>query len=93
MFHQAVHGLPLVNGFSGAYPRSYAERRGPLRNLLSEPERAWRALLATTASHAIVHEGAWGIPAKGRRVTRWLEEHGAVRVATEGSDVLLARER
>lgn len=93
MFHQAVHGLPLVNGFSGALPKSYQERRGPLRNLLVEPDRAWRALAATAASHAIVHEGAWGIPAKGQRVTRWLEEHGAVRVAEEGSDVLLSLAR
>jgi hypothetical protein len=88
MFHQPLHGLPLVNGFSGARPRSYAERRGPLRDLLAEPERAWRALASTTATHALVHEGAWGIPAKGRRVTRWLEEHGALRLAEEGSDVL-----
>jgi len=93
MFHQAVHGLPLVNGFSGAYPRSHAERRGPLRNLLTEPERARRALAATTATHAIVHEGAWGIPAKGRRVTRWLEEQGALRLAAEGSDLLLVLKR
>ncbi len=93
MFQQPVHGLPLVNGFSGARPSSYAERRGPLRNLLAEPERAWRALATTTATHAIVHEAAWNIPAKGRRVTRWLEEHGAVRLAEEGGDVLLALAR
>jgi hypothetical protein len=90
MFYQPAHGLPLVNGFSGALPKSYAERRAPLRNLLAEPERAARALVSTTATHAIVHESAWGIPAKGRRVTRWLEEQGAVRVAEEGGDVLLA---
>jgi hypothetical protein len=93
MFHQPLHGLPLVNGFSGAQPRSYAQARGPLRNLLAEPERARGALATTTATHAIVHEGAWGIPAKGRRVTRWLEEQGAVRVAAEGSDLLLALRR
>jgi hypothetical protein len=93
MFHQPLHGLPLVNGFSGARPRSYARARGPLRNLLAEPEPAARALAATTATHAIVHEGAWGIPAKGRRVTRWLEEQGAAPLASEGGDVLLVLKR
>jgi hypothetical protein len=93
MFHQPVHGLPLLNGFSGALPKSYVARRSSLRGLLNEPDRAWRALAASTATHAIVHEGAWGIPAKGQRVTRWLTDHGAVAVAREGSDVLLALAR
>jgi hypothetical protein len=93
MFHQPLHGLPLVNGFSGARPRSYAQARGPLRNLLAEPERARRALAATTATHAIVHEAAWGIAAKGPRVTRWLEEQGAQPLFRDGGDVLLALRR
>jgi hypothetical protein len=93
MFHQPQHGLPLVNGFSGARPRGYSQARGPLRNLLAEPERARRALAATTATHAIVHEAAWGLPAKGPRVTRWLEEQGAQPLAREGGDVLLALRR
>ncbi len=93
MFHQPVHGLPLVNGFSGAVPASYARARGPLRAVLTEPERASQALAQTTATHAIVHEGAWGIAAKGRRVTRWLEEHGGEVVAREGSDALVALKR
>jgi hypothetical protein len=93
MFHQPAHGLPLVNGFSGGVPASYARARGPLRAVLSEPERAGLALAETTATHAIVHEGAWGIAAKGRRVTRWLEEQGGVVVAREGSDALVALKR
>ena len=93
MFHQPVHGLPLVNGFSGAVPASYARCRVPLRAVLAEPERAGRSLAETTATHAIVHEGAWNIAAKGRRVTRWLEEQGATILAREGSDVLLALKR
>jgi len=93
MFHQPVHGLPLVNGFSGAVSASYARHRGPLRALLSEPERAARALSETTATYAIVHEGAWGIAAKGARVTRWLEDQGATIAAREGNDVLLVLPR
>lgn len=90
MFQQPAHGLPLVNGFSGAVPASYARRRGPLRAVLTEPVRAGQALAQTSATHAIVHESAWGIAAKGRRVTRWLEEQGGAIVAREGDDVLLA---
>jgi hypothetical protein len=88
MFHALRHSRPLVNGFSGALPRSYRERRGALRNALSEPARAARALCETTATHAVVHEAAWGIPARGKRLGRWLEQNGARALVREGDDVL-----
>jgi hypothetical protein len=82
------HRHRLVNGFSGALPASYRERRLALRALLGDPDRAWQELRSSGATHALVHEGAWGLPQKGRRASRWLEEHGARRVAEAGTDAL-----
>jgi hypothetical protein len=93
MFHQPLHGLPLVNGFSGARPRSYAQARGPLRNLLAEPERARRGARRDQRDACDRHESAWRLAAKGPRVTRWLEEQGARPLARDGGDVLLALRR
>ena len=81
------HQRRLVNGYSGVRPPGYASLRPQW--LVAAPERAWEWLQSRGATHAIVHESGWGIPAKGRRVTRWLEERGARLLAREGTDALL----
>jgi hypothetical protein len=81
------HHRRLVNGYSGVRAPGYASLRPQW--LVIAPEGAWAWLQSRGATHAIVHESGWGIPAKGRRVTRWLEERGARLLAREGTDALL----
>jgi hypothetical protein len=87
MFHSTTHWRRLVNGFSGGGPRSYTDRALVLERPFIAGERAWQALASADASHAIVHEWAWR-RGRGRRVSEWLEAHGARRLATEGEDLL-----
>jgi hypothetical protein len=92
MFYSTQHGRRLSNGYSGALPASYLERRTALGAVLSEPDRAWSALASSGASHVIVHERAWR-RGKGKKVTAWLERHGARRLAAADDDILFALPR
>jgi len=87
MFYSTTHWRRLVNGFSGGGPRSYAERALVLERPFVAGERAWQALASAGATHAIVHEWAWR-RGRGKRVSEWLEAHGARRLATESEDLL-----
>jgi hypothetical protein len=89
MLYSTRHWLRLLNGTSGGAPASYQRRSRLLRNPLPRPDAAWSELLASGATHAVVHEAAWRIGRRGRRVTRWLEERGARPLARSGGDVLL----
>ena len=87
MLHSASHWRPLLNGYSGGFPRSYAVNRAGLGRVLDDPDTAWRVLAASGATHAIVHEEIY--PAgSGARVSAWLVSHGAREVAVFGADRL-----
>ena len=87
MLHSASHWRPLLNGYSGGFPRSYAVNRAGLGRVLDDPDTAWRVLAASGATHAIVHEEVY--PAgSGARVSAWLVSHGAREVALFGADRL-----
>ena len=87
MFCSTRHWRKLVNGYSGVAPADYSRRASALQGLWRDPEAAWMSLVDSGATDVVVHEDAWQ-GAKGRRVSAWLEEHGAVRRATAGTDVL-----
>jgi hypothetical protein len=87
MFCSTRHWRRLVNGYSGAAPTGYRQRAAALGNVLRDPDTAWKALVDSGATHALVHEAAWP-GAKGVRVATWLEAHGARRKAVDGTDVL-----
>jgi len=87
MLHSAAHWRPLLNGYSGGFPRSHAVNRAGLGRVLEDPDTAWRVLAASGATHAIVHEDVY--PAGGgARVSAWLASHGAREVAAFGADRL-----
>jgi hypothetical protein len=87
MVYSAVHWRPLLNGYSGGFPRSYAVNRAALGRVLDDPDTAWRVLAESGATHAIVHEDVF--PAGGgARVSAWLSAHGAREVAAFGTDRL-----
>jgi hypothetical protein len=87
MVYSAAHWRPLLNGYSGGFPRSYAVNRAALGRVLDDPDTAWRVLSASGATHAVVHEDVF--PAgSGARVSAWLSAHGAREVAAFGQDRL-----
>jgi len=87
MLYSAAHWRPLLNGYSGGFPRSHAVNRAALDRVLEDPDTAWRVLAASGATHAVVHEDVF--PAGGgARVSAWLVSHGAREVAAAGDDRL-----
>jgi hypothetical protein len=87
MFRSTEHWRPLLNGYSSAEPPRYRALARALGHPLTEPDTAWSALLASGATHAIVHEGRWQ-GQKGARVSAWLAEHGSLRVSRVREDTL-----
>ena len=87
MLYSAVHWRPLLNGYSGGFPRSYAVNRAGLGRVLEDADTAWRVLSTSGATHAIVHEDVFP-DGDGARVSAWLTAHGAREVAASGQDRL-----
>jgi hypothetical protein len=87
MVYSATHWRPLLNGYSGGFPRSYAVNRAGLGRVLDDPETAWRVLASSGATHAIVHEDIYQ-EGRGARVSAWLASRGAREVAASGGDRL-----
>jgi hypothetical protein len=88
VFFAGFHRRPLVNGYSGFFPESYEARVAALAPAPANPELAREALIASGATHAIVHERAY-LDGRGAAVVRWLTSLGAQVVATTGGDTLL----
>jgi hypothetical protein len=88
MFHSTRHWRPLLNGYSGHEPAGYPEFAFAMRNTHRNPKKAWDALAASTATHALVHE--WAYPADTAAWIRglWLER-GAKVVAAGGREWLI----
>jgi hypothetical protein len=85
MLYSTTHWQPLVNGYSGGAPADYDRLDQSLQDALTRPEAAWQALMATQASHAIVHEAFYS-ENRGRRISEWLQANGAQELAVFGSD-------
>lgn len=87
VYYSTVHWHPLVNGYSGVFPPSYARRAALLQRVGAYPEEAWRALREAGTTHVVVHTAA--MPrAEADGISRWLTDHFAVEIARFGSDVL-----
>jgi len=87
MLYSAEHWRPLLNGYSGGFPLSYAVNRAGLGRVLEDPDTAWRVLATSGATHAIVHEDIY-LDGNGARVSSWLRAHGSRQVAASDEDVL-----
>jgi len=77
-YFQLSHGRPLLNGYSGHFPRSYRNRVARLVNPLADPDAAWAAL--APATHVIVHGRAWNDD-RGTAIGAWLASRGASVIA------------
>jgi hypothetical protein len=89
MFYSTAHWKRLVNGYSGGAPLAYEFLTEALKDVGTRPERAWEAIVASSASHAVVHEGSY-LGERGRHFSDWLREHGATEVASFGTDRVFA---
>jgi hypothetical protein len=84
VFHSGYHRKPIVNGYSGFQPASYARVVGPLSHTPAGAD-AWNALLSSGATHAIVHEAAF-LDQDGVAVSAWLRQFGAREIAVAQYD-------
>jgi hypothetical protein len=89
VFYAGEHRRRLVNGYSGFFPRSYTDRVAALHDVTINPKRAADVLLASGATHVLVHEGAYR-DGKGREVSDWLVSLGAKEVTSHATDRLYA---
>lgn len=81
MYYSTEHWRPLVNGYSGTFPPSYDERVPFLREPDKDADRSWTSLVASGATHAIVHADGVETPGHAARVEQWLTQRGARLVA------------
>jgi hypothetical protein len=92
MFYSIGHWRRLVNGYSGLFPRDYAVLARVLGAVPNDAPGAFETLIASGATHAVVHEAAYRHDA-GPAVSAWLELHGARRMAQVSDDVLFSLPR
>jgi len=85
MFYSTRHWKPLVNGYSGGEPEDYSFLNQSLQDFATRPDRAWAALIASKATHAIVHQRFY-TGDHGSRMSEWLRSRGATEAGTFGSD-------
>src|SRR5262249_43460064 len=70
MFYSIVHWRRLVNGYSGGSPFEYGLWAERLKDTLDQPEPAWQAVIASRATHLVVHESFYADD-KGRLISDW----------------------
>jgi hypothetical protein len=85
MFYSTRHWRRLVNGYTGGQPADYRLLDQTLQDLMTGPERAWRVLASSGATHVVVHESSYALD-RGPRVSEWLRAHGARELRRFGSD-------
>ena len=89
VFYSASHRRPLVNGYSGGAPAEYGLLAEALKDLHRDPDRAWRALASSEATHVIVHERSYA-DGRGAEIAEWLRRHGAAELANVDGDRMFA---
>jgi hypothetical protein len=89
MLYSTSHWRRLVNGYSGGAPIEYELLAESLKEAVTRPAPAWQALLDSTATHIVVHEGFYKAD-RGVRLSAWLGASGAREVASFGSDRVFA---
>jgi len=92
MFYSTLHWKPLVNGYSGGAPPGYELLDTSLQDVATRPDRAWRALLDSQATHVVVHEAFYAGDG-GSRISNWIRGRGGREVAAFGTDRVFALTR
>jgi len=89
MYSSTHHWRRLVNGASGWSPLTYASRTQSFARAIEDPGGAWQTLVASGATHAIVHEGLYK-GGEGAAISEWLRRFGAREIMLAGSHRLFA---
>lgn len=90
VFYAGFHRKPLLNGYSGFFPKSFNDRLATLAwDPTEDRDAAWRTLITSGATHVVVHEAAY-FDEKGAGISKWLRTAGATELATNGTDRLFA---
>ena len=89
MFYALGHGRAIVNGYSGGAPTDYLLLSETLKDFPASPDRAWQAILASGATHVVLHEAGYE-PGRGQQIAQRLASHGAREVAVFGPDHIFA---
>jgi hypothetical protein len=91
VYYSSVHGRPILNGYSGAFPPAYQRRVAALNRWQADGDSAWRALTDAGATHVVVHAPAFANPDAARDLVAWLELRRATLVeAFPDGDALYA---
>lgn len=85
VYYSTLHWRPIVNGFSGWAPPSYRAREKVLRDPYDDPDEAWAAVVASGATHVVVHGQAY-LRRDRPAPYEWLATYGARPVARFGQD-------
>ncbi|MBI3050740.1 MAG: hypothetical protein HYY76_20815 [Acidobacteria bacterium] len=88
MYYSTVHWRPVVNGYSGFFPRHYGRLTVLLSEIPRHPDVSLQALRASGATHVILHEGAYR-GSEGPETAAVLRQSGAVELFRDGPDVLM----
>jgi hypothetical protein len=90
VFYSGFHRKPLINGYSGFFPKSYNDRIPTLGwDPTEDRPAAWKTLTESGATHVVLHEAAY-FDGKGERVSEWLRSSGAKELVANGTDRLFA---
>jgi hypothetical protein len=89
MFYSTTHWRRLVNGYSGGSPEEYGLLTEALNEWPRQPDRAWAALMSSSATHVVVHEASYADD-KGAEVSGWLRRYRAPEVASFDGDRIFA---
>jgi hypothetical protein len=89
VFYSTAHWHPLINGYSGIFPLSYSLRAFVLHRPEEHPQDAWDSLVASGATHAVVHENFYK-ESRGKAVSQWLAGHDARLIAEFVGDKVYA---
>jgi hypothetical protein len=89
-YYAMLHGRRTINGYSGAYPPTYAVRTGVLSYPFADLQMVQTTLSLDTVTHVVVHTGAYG-RGRGMEVVEQFEKLGWQRSARFDEDVVLTR--
>jgi hypothetical protein len=90
VYHAAVHGKPITNGYSGSFTPRYKERVARLQHVARNPEAAWDSLKDSGSTHVVLHRNAFANGSDADTVESWLKAHGATEIERfADGDILL----
>lgn len=87
VYYAGYHRQRLVNGYSGFFPESQLFLVRMFNARRDAPDATWRALLATRATHVLLHEAAFP-ESERQELSDWLKASGAREIFADGTDHL-----